>query len=649
MSGLLASLLLGPAWGVKAYEASHVLLNAPAARVPSSNDAGGDSAGKDQFLLKPKAVAALATSEQVMKGVAAKLGYDGDVRALISEVRASADDGSGVIGVTARRHSPAQAEALADAVGEELINQVDQARASGRQAAIEAANDRAAELTEAGLDAEAARARQEAQDLTAGEGVTGVLSLQQAQAHVVGSGVAAAVPAWLGWLLTLLVLGAGAVGLALFVDRFDTRLADEAAGLGLPVLAVVDAPFEGEPPGGDANGVRAKRYRSVLADLQRRLPPRPASQLVSFVVPTVPGGVALTVAPLTTELDDSNVVAVDLAAAAARSGMQALILDCEAPTGEPHGEGPGVSDVLAGRTHLADVCRATSIPGVLFAPGGEFPYEQEFTPEGLARIVREGRALADVVVLKASAIATANGSATAAMSASDGVVVVCRGGTASTEAGKQARSRVNSHISGASGVVVTAPPPPRPVRWLEQRFVAGTEADRRRTRRNALEWGGTLVAMFVLFLLLRSFVMASFTIPTGSMAPYLEPGDRVLVSKLSYRLHDINRGDVVVFDRPLPFLNERTLIKRVVALPGETVESRDGKLFVNDSPLPERYLRAGTRTEGVSRQKVPAGSYWVMGDNRLNSADSRFFGPMKRNLVVGRAFFHLWRPPFGFM
>jgi len=257
--------------------------------------------------------------------------------------------------------------------------------------------------------------------------------------------------------------------------------------------------------------------------------------------------------------------------------------------------------------------------------------------------------MADLVLVKAAPVANANGSPAALLGATDGFIVVYRAGTTSKDEAARIRHSMNGLVTGPSGVVVTALPPPRPVRWLERRFVAGDAASRGRVRRNTLEWSGTLLAMFLLFFFLRAFVMASFEIPSSSMAPYLKPGDRVLVSKLSYRIHTLHRGDVIVFDRPLPFLNEHHLIKRVVALPGETVESRDGKLYVNDRELPERYLPAGTRTDGVTKQKVPAGNYWVMGDNRTNSADSRFFGPMRRDLVVGRAFFHLWRPPFGFM
>jgi signal peptidase I len=93
------------------------------------------------------------------------------------------------------------------------------------------------------------------------------------------------------------------------------------------------------------------------------------------------------------------------------------------------------------------------------------------------------------------------------------------------------------------------------------------------------------------------------------------------------------------------------LVKRVIALPGETVESKDGHILVNGQQLPEKYLAASVKTDSppVKRQTVPAGRYWVMGDNRGNSSDSRFFGAIPRGSIVGRAFFHLWPTPIGFM
>jgi len=157
--------------------------------------------------------------------------------------------------------------------------------------------------------------------------------------------------------------------------------------------------------------------------------------------------------------------------------------------------------------------------------------------------------------------------------------------------------------------------------------------------------------MLVLYVFLRAFIFESFNIPTQSMVPFLEPGDRVLVSKLSYHLHAVHRGDVVVFSPPKAalVLGKDKLIKRVIGLPGDVVESSNGHMVINGKLLPEPYLPRGVVTDGVKRQRIPAGSYWMMGDNRGDSADSRFFGTVRRSAIVGRAFFHLWHWPIGFM
>lgn len=161
--------------------------------------------------------------------------------------------------------------------------------------------------------------------------------------------------------------------------------------------------------------------------------------------------------------------------------------------------------------------------------------------------------------------------------------------------------------------------------------------------RTALEWvlivGGALMAAF----LVKTFLLQAFYIPSESMLPTLERSDRVLVNKLSYRLHDVNRGDVVVFERPP---NEagviRDLIKRVVALPGETVEGRNGKVYVNGKAISESYLASATTTGAFGPEKVPADHVWVMGDNRGNSNDSRVFGSIATSRIVGRAFVRVW-------
>jgi signal peptidase I len=158
-------------------------------------------------------------------------------------------------------------------------------------------------------------------------------------------------------------------------------------------------------------------------------------------------------------------------------------------------------------------------------------------------------------------------------------------------------------------------------------------------------WAGTVGLMVVMWVIIRAFLFQSFYIPSPSMAPALEPGDRVLVSKLSYRLHDVNRGDIVVFKRP-PHVQAgpevKDLVKRVIGIPGDTVEARNGQVLVNGQALKEPYVPRGASTSPVPPTKVPANQYWVMGDNRTVSEDSRYFGPINGDLIVGRVFFQVW-------
>jgi signal peptidase I len=120
--------------------------------------------------------------------------------------------------------------------------------------------------------------------------------------------------------------------------------------------------------------------------------------------------------------------------------------------------------------------------------------------------------------------------------------------------------------------------------------------------------------------------------------------DRVLVNRLSYKLHDVHRGDVVVFKRPPRETDTeiKDLIKRVIALPGETVEGKSGHVVINGRVLNEPYLDEGITTSDFGPVKVPPGQVWVMGDNRPDSQDSRFFGAIPQSLIVGRAFVIIW-------
>ena len=178
-----------------------------------------------------------------------------------------------------------------------------------------------------------------------------------------------------------------------------------------------------------------------------------------------------------------------------------------------------------------------------------------------------------------------------------------------------------------------------------------------------------LVALAVLLaVVFKTFLVAAFYIPSGSMESTLNVSDRVLVEKVSYRFGDVQHGDVVVFVReeagveatgpsnPIAGFfsslgqavgvvppSDRDFIKRVVGLPGDTISCRSGQLVRNDQPVTEPYLDQGTQTDNCDKEiTVGPGQLFVMGDNRGNSQDSRLFGPIERDAVVGRAFVRIW-------
>lgn len=151
----------------------------------------------------------------------------------------------------------------------------------------------------------------------------------------------------------------------------------------------------------------------------------------------------------------------------------------------------------------------------------------------------------------------------------------------------------------------------------------------------------------LLSLVIIVFVVQAFFIPSGSMEPTLRTGDRILVGKFAYRLWEIRRGDIVVFRYPLN--PNKDFVKRVVGLPGERIEMKDGLVRINGQSLSEVYptaLPGGDRacSSNYGPQTVPKGSVFVLGDNRCNSEDSRFFGFVPLKNVVGRAMAVYWPP-----
>jgi signal peptidase I len=160
-----------------------------------------------------------------------------------------------------------------------------------------------------------------------------------------------------------------------------------------------------------------------------------------------------------------------------------------------------------------------------------------------------------------------------------------------------------------------------------------------RTVKDAVE---TLVLALILTLVIRGFLMESFLVQGHSMEPTLHHGERLLVSKLLYRFREPERGEIVVFRYPRD--NRTDFIKRVLALPGDKVEIRLGRLYINDQPVEEPYVyHAGMFT--MPPLVVPEGQVFVLGDNRTNSEDSRVFGPVDLENVKGKAFVVFWPLP----
>jgi signal peptidase I len=198
-----------------------------------------------------------------------------------------------------------------------------------------------------------------------------------------------------------------------------------------------------------------------------------------------------------------------------------------------------------------------------------------------------------------------------------------------------AQRRPDDDVAAASDLDEEQPTPSRRERLSLRR---------RERKRGLLEWILVIGAAVLVAVVLRMFVVQTFYIPSGSMEPTLAKNDRVVVNKLEYRFGDVGRGDIVVFTTPPLVENKefKDLVKRVIALEGETVEGRDGKVFVNGQPLEEDYLPAGTFTGDFRAETVPPDSVWVMGDNRGNSEDSRVFKSIKEDTIVGRVFLRVW-------
>jgi signal peptidase I len=168
------------------------------------------------------------------------------------------------------------------------------------------------------------------------------------------------------------------------------------------------------------------------------------------------------------------------------------------------------------------------------------------------------------------------------------------------------------------------------------------EREKKKRRAGVAELVFTAFVAFVLvFGFVRPFVVEAYRIPTESMVPTLEVGDRVLASKFIYRIFEPERGDIVVFDSVDE--DDQTLIKRVVGVAEDEIQVQGGVLYVNDEAQEEPYLNDADQFRSYyGPTVVPEGHIFVMGDNRGNSADSRVFGPLPLENLKGEAFMRFW-------
>lgn len=153
----------------------------------------------------------------------------------------------------------------------------------------------------------------------------------------------------------------------------------------------------------------------------------------------------------------------------------------------------------------------------------------------------------------------------------------------------------------------------------------------------------TLGLSVLLALGIRTFVAEARYIPSGSMLPTLEINDRLIIDKVSYDFGDPQRGDIVVFRPPDALGQNEAFIKRLIGLPGDVIEVKNGQLYVNDEPQAEPYIAAKPDYQ-YGPVTVPDDAYLVLGDNRNKSFDSHYWGFLPADHLIGRAVFRFWPP-----
>jgi signal peptidase I len=348
-----------------------------------------------------------------------------------------------------------------------------------------------------------------------------------------------------------------------------------------------------------------------------------------------------------------SVTCANLGVVLAQAGKSTLIVDCDFRKPVIHKVFGfrnllGVVDVLDRIVWLHEVYRE-AFPGLKVAPAGPAPPD----PAGRLRSLRfseflaRARAEFEYILINAPPTEAVTDLAALA-SLCDGVLLVLDAQNARRDSVRQSIRNLQANGASVLGTVVNnVDGQPFPAQKVPTRR-RETDRERQTTKRSAgfLEFLIVLLVSFALVLgIVRPFIVEPFYIPTTSMVPTLEIGDRVLANKFIYRFGEPERGDIIVFESTD---EKKDFVKRVVGLPGDEIAVKGGRLFVNDVSQREPYVvnrtcvRTLPKTCSYGPVTVPPGHVFVMGDNRLNSEDSRFFGPVPKGNIVGEVFLRLW-------
>lgn len=155
------------------------------------------------------------------------------------------------------------------------------------------------------------------------------------------------------------------------------------------------------------------------------------------------------------------------------------------------------------------------------------------------------------------------------------------------------------------------------------------------------EWVLIIIIAFLLSIVIRNYIVDTRIVPTGSMLPTIQLQDRLIVDRLFYKFDTLNRGDIIVFKAPETAYEDKDLVKRIIALPGEKVEVREGKVWIEGKSLNEPYVESAA-DYNYGPVTVPQDSYFVLGDNRTQSKDSHIWGFLPSKNILGRVWIRYW-------